>query len=124
MRRAGYTYIRDRRSGQDSFVHRLGSDFYPRFHVYINEQADKIIFNLHLDQKQPSYVGAKSHNAEYDGANVVAEISRLKSFLTSAFSGENINYSDNFPMDKIGFGEYNKTARPKLKKSWWRRIFG
>ena len=82
LRRAGYGYIRDRRSGQDSFVRRLGSGFYPRLHMYVGEQGDQIILNLHLDQKQASYAGAHAHNAEYDGDIVEAEIERLKNFVT------------------------------------------
>jgi len=36
------------------------------------------MFNLHLDQKQPSYAGAHAHNAEYEGEIVEREIERLK----------------------------------------------
>ncbi|PIP19098.1 hypothetical protein COY23_00130 [bacterium (Candidatus Torokbacteria) CG_4_10_14_0_2_um_filter_35_8] len=49
--------------------------------MYVNYSGDKIIFNLHLDQKKPSYVGAHKHNAEYEGEIVEAEIKRLKSLL-------------------------------------------
>lgn len=80
-RKAGYAYFRDPRSGEESFVRRFYSDFYPRFHLYINEQREKIIFNLHLDQKKPSYPGAHKHNAEYAGPVVEAEINRLKRFI-------------------------------------------
>ncbi len=81
LRQAGYGYIQDRRSGQDSFVRRLGSGFYPRLHMYAEESGDNIIFNLHLDQKQPSYSGAHAHNAEYDSQIVAEEIERLKQLL-------------------------------------------
>ncbi len=84
MRRAGYAHIRDRGSGSESFVRRLGSGFYPRFHIYAEEQGDKIIFNLHLDQKRPSYAAAHAHNAEYEGEVVEREIERLKSIMTMA----------------------------------------
>ena len=82
LRRVGYGYIRDRHSGQDSFVRRFGSRHYPRLHMYIKEQGDKIIFNLHLDQKQASYAGAHAHSAEYDGDVVEREIERLKNCIT------------------------------------------
>jgi len=82
LRKAGYGYIRDRQAGHDSFVRRLGSGFYPRLHMYVEEQGDKIIFNLHLDQKQASYAGAHAHNAEYEGEVVEAEIERLESLIT------------------------------------------
>ncbi|MFH1427077.1 MAG: hypothetical protein ABIG60_00925, partial [Patescibacteria group bacterium] len=78
---AGYAYIQDRQTGKDSFVRRLGSNFYPRFHMYLEEEADKIIFNLHLDQKKPSYAGTHAHNAEYDGEVVEREIARLQELL-------------------------------------------
>ena len=81
LRRAGYGYIRDRHSGQDSFVRRLGSGHYPRLHMYIQESDDKIIFNLHLDQKQASYPGAHAHSAEYEGEVVEGEIERLKGLI-------------------------------------------
>ena len=83
LRQAGYGYIQDRRSGQDSFARRLGSGFYPRLHMYAEESGDNIIFNLHLDQKQPSYPGAHAHNAEYDGEVVEQEIQRLKQLLNT-----------------------------------------
>ncbi|MFH1822987.1 MAG: hypothetical protein ABH830_04795 [Patescibacteria group bacterium] len=82
LRRAGYAYIQDRQTGNDSFVRRLGSNFYPRFHMYLEEEAKKIIFNLHLDQKKPSYAGAHAHNAEYDGEVVEQEVERLRSLLS------------------------------------------
>lgn len=81
LRRAGYGFIRDRRSDKDSFVRRLGSFHYPRLHMYHKEKDDQIIFNLHLDQKQASYAGAHAHNAEYDGELVEAEINRLKKLI-------------------------------------------
>ena len=87
MRWAGYGFIRDHRTGHDSFVRRLGSGFYPRLHMYIEEQGDRIALNLHLDQKQASYAGARMHNAEYDGPPVEEEISRLKNLLISQNSG-------------------------------------
>lgn len=81
LRRAGYAYIRDRKTGLDSFARRLGGGFYPRLHMYADEQGDNIIFNLHLDQKQPSYPGAPAHNAEYGGEVVEEEIERLEKLI-------------------------------------------
>jgi hypothetical protein len=83
LRRAGYSY-QESRTGQASFVRRLSSLPYPRFHLYVQEDEDKIIFNLHLDQKQPSYAGAHSHNAEYEGELVEAEINRLRQMITNS----------------------------------------
>lgn len=81
LRKAGYGYIRDRRSGNDSFVRRMGSGFYPRLHMYVEENNSQIIFNLHLDQKQPSYAGSRAHSGEYEGEVVEREIDRLRQFL-------------------------------------------
>ncbi len=81
LRKAGYNYIRDNRRGQDSHVRRLGRGFYPRFHMYAKENESQVIFNLHIDQKQPSYAGSHMHNAEYDGEVVETEIERLKGLI-------------------------------------------
>lgn len=85
IRRAGYGQIFDRQSGQYSYTHRFTRDFYPRYHLYIEEQGEDIIFNLHLDQKRPGYAGQNRHNAEYDGEVVEREIARLKSLLPPDF---------------------------------------
>jgi hypothetical protein len=122
LRRAGYTYYRDRRTGKDSFSRRLGNGFFPKLHMYVDEQNEKIIFNLHLDQKQASYTGARMHNAEHDGEVVVEEIARLRSFLSSSGASERFS-SEIKPMDRLGQGEYDKIVQPAPKKSWWRRIF-
>jgi len=88
LRRAGYTYIVDRSEDKESFVRRLSRDFYPRFHMYIEEKKDErtaedmVTFNLHLDQKRPGYAGQSRHNAEYDGEVVEREMKRLESLIT------------------------------------------
>ncbi len=84
LRRAGYVFIQDKR-GKESFVRRLGRNFYPRFHIYIEAEEDFIVFSLHLDQKRPIYSGAHAHNAEYDGEVVEAEIERLRSLVGNNF---------------------------------------
>ncbi len=84
LRQAGYAPHHDRRSGRDSFVRRLGRDFYPRFHVYLNRMGENVVIDLHLDQKRPRYAGAKAHNAEYHSEVVEEEIKRIKSFIEVA----------------------------------------
>lgn len=89
LKRAGYAIINDRQSGETSFSRRLSRDFYPRFHIYVEELLSKnneelVAFNLHLDQKKPGYEGQSRHNAEYDGEVVEAEASRLSRFLLPA----------------------------------------
>jgi hypothetical protein len=81
MRRAGYGLIYDRRTGRESYVRHLGRMLYPRFHMYVEEYGDNYSFNLHLDQKQPSYSGARAHSGEYDGELVEEEMERVKTFL-------------------------------------------
>lgn len=124
LRRAGYGYIRDRRTGHDSYVRRLGSGFYPRLHMYIEEQGGRAIFNLHLDQKQASYEGAHMHNAEYDGPVVEGEMARLKSLVSDSAQQNNAPASTG-NSDLLGsisknasFGR-NIQSTPK-PKSWWR----
>ncbi|MBI4812283.1 hypothetical protein HY798_02430 [Candidatus Falkowbacteria bacterium] len=107
LRRAGYGYIRDRRSGQESFVRRLGGGFYPRLHMYFENRGEQVIFNLHIDQKQPSYEGASAHNAEYEGEIVEAEIERLKVLTT-----HNAEYA-------ICDMEYKTQKEGQGKKKWW-----
>ncbi|MBI4280722.1 hypothetical protein HY628_00825 [Candidatus Uhrbacteria bacterium] len=82
IRRAGYAEHRDHHSGEISYTHRLGPEFYPRFHVYIEETAEGVSFNLHLDQKQPSYGGGShAHSGEYEGPTVEREAERLRAFV-------------------------------------------
>ncbi len=83
MRRAGYAEFRDPNTGITSYTKRLSrGDFYPRFHVYIEEVDNLPMVKLHLDQKRPSYAGAHAHNAEYEGPVVEKEINRLKQLLS------------------------------------------
>lgn len=108
-RKAGYGFIRDRRSGQESLVRRLGNGFYPRFHLYIEQENDKVVFSLHLDQKEASYSGSHRHNAEYAGPLVKEELERLRQFVFS----------------KTPESEESKDkGEQKTKKSWFRKIFG
>ncbi|MDD2646675.1 MAG: hypothetical protein PHV78_00140 [Patescibacteria group bacterium] len=81
LKRCGYAEFKDPISHQTSFVRRLRGFFYPRFHIYIEQKADQIIYNLHLDQKKPSYDGAHAHNGEYSGAVVEQEAERLKQMI-------------------------------------------
>lgn len=82
LRRAGYTPFRDPKSGEDSYVRRLGTHFYPRFHLYVVTEGDQLRLNLHLDQKQPSYQGFTKHSGEYDGPTIEAEADRIYQSIT------------------------------------------
>ncbi len=65
----------------ESFVRPLERNGYPRFHLYIKENKEEIIFNLHLDQKRPVYKEAHDHAAEYEGKVVENEAERIKQIL-------------------------------------------
>ncbi|KKR04678.1 MAG: hypothetical protein UT32_C0027G0002 [Parcubacteria group bacterium GW2011_GWC2_39_14] len=82
IRRAGYGEHRDRHTPQKSYTRRLTPEFYPRFHVYIEEHGNNVCFNLHLDQKRPSYGGDTSaHSGEYEGPVVEREGERIREFI-------------------------------------------
>ena len=83
IRRSGYGKIFDRRSGETSYVRRLSSDLYPRFHVYILEEGGNFVFNLHLDQRATRYEGVTAHSGEYDGAVVEGEGEHIRQIATS-----------------------------------------
>ncbi len=102
LRRAGYAYIRDKRNNQDSFVRRLGGNFYPRFHCYVFEQGGKITFNLHLDQRPTRYEGQRAHAGEYDSPVVEEEIERLQKIIEK----------------QTELREITK-EKPKKKSGWW-----
>lgn len=78
MQRAGYTEFGQGRAAELSFVRRLGTHFYPRFHVYLTPTKETWKVTLHLDQKHASYQGIKKHSGEYDGDLVTQEAERLK----------------------------------------------
>lgn len=126
LRRAGYAFIRDRRTGSESFVRRLTRDFYPRLHMYVEQDNDNIFFNLHLDQKQTSYAGAHMHNAEYGGPVVKEEIERLnKLIIPSSNRKSEFDMDQKNIFDKVGDGSFEKTEKEKdEKRGFWRKLFG
>lgn len=125
LRRAGYAYIRDRKTGKESFVRRLGNGFYPRLHMYFDQNGENVIFNLHLDQKQASYEGSHMHSGEYDGEVVAGEIERLRSLVGPQEKSVNLGGGDNDILDSIeGDRNYQDSSSASKKKSWLRRLFG
>lgn len=77
LRKAGYKHFVDPVTKKESYVLQLTNGYYPRFHLYIMNEGDGVVFDLHLDQKKPSYAGTKAHGGEYDGTAVEKEISRI-----------------------------------------------
>jgi hypothetical protein len=82
IRRSGYGIVFDKRNRSiKSFVKRLHRDLYPRFHLYLQDQGNEWVFNLHLDQRAPVYEGQTAHAGEYDGEVVEREAERIKQLL-------------------------------------------
>lgn len=82
MRRAGYgLFSRHSRAKEATFIKRVGSADYPRFHAYVKKESGQIIINLHLDQKRPSYSGSHAHNAEYEGLLLIQEVAYVSNVL-------------------------------------------
>ena len=64
-----------------NLVRSLAGNNYPRFHIYVRQERNELIFNLHLDQKKPSYEGTTAHSGEYDGELVEREAERIRKEL-------------------------------------------
>lgn len=109
MRKAGYSAFTDPNTGEESFVLRTSSEFYPRFHVYIVERGNEIEVSLHLDQKKPSYGQSHAHSGEYEGTTVEREMRRIDGWV-GAMKGNGGGGEDEGEER-----EGNGTARP-----WWK----
>lgn len=77
MRKAGYSF-EGRNGEKEESVFARPARGYPRFHIYLKQEKDDFVFNLHLDQKKPIYRGASAHAGEYVGETVEAEVKRIK----------------------------------------------
>ena len=78
LRKAGYAPFTDPKTHEESFVRRLTGEFYPRFHAYVKENEETVTFDVHLDQKKPSYGSGHMHSGEYDGPTLDAEATRIR----------------------------------------------
>jgi len=111
MRKIGYAEHRGR-DAVFSYVHRLHSTPYPRFHAYVDERDGGFSLNLHLDQKQPSYEGADhAHSGEYEGPVVEREMSRLLGLIEEL-------------RKKPTTSSPSGTNPPKEKRSFWDVLWG
>src|SRR4051812_20761710 len=79
-RRIGYRPLKYTAEGELNCVRPLGGD-YPRFHIYLKADKEILIFNIHLDQKKPSYEGSHAHGGDYDSEVVKQEIDRIKNII-------------------------------------------
>ena len=83
LKKCGYHYTGVFR-GEMGFARRAGTGRYPQFHIYINEDTpEKLVLNLHLDAKKPSYAGSKMHSGEYDTEIVKKEAERVREIISS-----------------------------------------
>jgi hypothetical protein len=72
----------DSRRGEEMvFVRRAGISEYPRFHIYLKEETDGFVLNLHLDQKRASYSGSRAHGGEHEGGALEKEAERIKGII-------------------------------------------
>src|SRR3989344_5662835 len=81
MRQIGYMPAYFQKDGEFSIIRKIARTDYPRFHLYIKQSGQDFSFNLHLDQKKPSYEGQTGHSGDYDGEVVEAEGQRLQQLL-------------------------------------------
>ena len=80
MREVGYKPLRYTPEGELNCVRPLSGD-YPRFHIYLKEEKNILIFHLHLDQKKPSYEGTTAHGGDYESETVKNEAQRIKEII-------------------------------------------
>lgn len=120
LRHHGYAFIRDNARGKESYVRRLSDQYYPRLHMYFSYQGEKVVFDLHLDQKQASYKGQRMHNAEHSGEIVENEIARLGGLIKRGES-DNLKTTEEFVSieEQIGHKE-PELSQGKKNKKWWK----
>lgn len=86
MRRVGYGEQRTR-EGQVSYVRRVSSERFPRYHAYVEDLAGGgMQVNLHVDQKEASYAGTSAHAGEYEGPLVEREMTHIVSYIKNLAS--------------------------------------
>jgi len=82
LRNIGYRFQeKDEKNSEFIFIRPLHKIGYPRFHLYVKNMEEKLIFDLHLDQKKPIYKGAHAHSGEYEGEILEKEVKRIKENL-------------------------------------------
>lgn len=90
LQRCGYHEFVDPNTGEQSFIKRLGDEFYPRFHIYLDQNENMTSVSLHIDQKQASYQGSRAHSGEYSGPAVEAEAERIKDIAINGPKKEDV----------------------------------
>lgn len=115
LRSVGYFAIFDRKTQKGSFVRKLTGERYPRFHLYLKEIENEIIFDLHLDQSKTVYSGSKAHNADYDSPEVKQELVRIFQEVKKAIP-QKTEEENNLENKE----EKNKKTEP----NWLAKLFG
>ena len=83
LRKAGYSHFIDPNTNEESYILRLSADYYPRMHLYVEDEHANWSFNLHIDQKKASYSGTSKHAGEYDGPTVEREMERISKWIVA-----------------------------------------
>lgn len=86
LRRFGYGELR-KWDGTISYAKRVGGGNFPRYHAYIEDKAEGLQINLHIDQKEASHEGSHAHSGEYDGPLVEAEMNYFSKAIEFLKSG-------------------------------------
>jgi len=82
MRDCSYKPWRDPRSGNTSFIRRLGRSYYPRFHIKARRGDNhSLIFDLHLDARRPMHRKGVRCYEDSESDVVQAEAARIRSLL-------------------------------------------
>jgi hypothetical protein len=118
LRKAGYAYFKDPQSQEESFVLRLTSEFYPRFHLYITQTHEQTTLNLHLDQKKPSYGEETKHSGEYEGPAIEKELTRIDGWVKALSQPPE-------PKPKNDIDVQQKQPQKRLGqklKDWWMHL--
>lgn len=120
LRKAGYSPFTDPQSGEHSFVLKLTSEFYPRFHLYVDEKNDEVTFSLHLDQKKPSYGTNHMHSGEYEGPTIEKEMRRIDGWVNHADADRrDVGDLSTEALTKVDAASQAPQEMPS-KKPWWK----
>lgn len=66
LRRAGYVFQHYTSDNEMSFVRIMGSNGFPRFHMYVKLNGRDLQISFHIDQKKYTYGDDTRHHGEYE----------------------------------------------------------
>lgn len=66
---------------ESGYIKLVGESNYPRFHLFVSQEKNKLKFALHLDQEQFSCKG--DHDSEYESVAIQQEVKRIKEIIFS-----------------------------------------